>query len=245
MIFPGCIIMLGALNTAALPQAEHIATLSGFAQPECVVVDPESGCAYVSNINSKEETYWQDTGAGFLSRLKADGSLDTRNWLESTAEFPIHQPKGMCILNGTLYVADNTRVLSFSLPDGKEKTVYPVTGALRLNDMASSDGKVYVTDVASGNIFRLDTSGGGSHEVVANIDGVNGITLRDGILYAVSWTLHDVYALSPDGSAPPAPFGLGHSLPILTASKPFRTAVSLFRILWATRSRSFPRTSAR
>lgn len=208
MIFPGCVIMLGALNTAALPQAEHIATLSGFAQPECVVVDPESGCAYVSNINSKEETYWQDTGAGFLSRLKADGSLDTRNWLESTAEFPIHQPKGMCILNGILYVADNTRVLSFSLPDGKEKTVYPVTGALRLNDMASSDGKVYVTDVASGNIFRLDTSGGGSHEVVANIDGVNGITLRDGILYAVSWTLHDVYALSPDGSALPAPFGL-------------------------------------
>ena len=206
--FAGVIAALGCFPAAALDRAEHLTTLSGFAQPECVVVDPASGCAYVSNINSKEETYWQDTGAGFLSRLNADGSLDTLKWQESTAEFPMHQPKGMCILNGTLYVADNTRVLSFSLPDGKDKAVYPVIGAQRLNDMATGEGKVYVTDVASGIIFRLDTRGTGNHDVVARIEGVNGITFRDGILYAVSWTLHEIYGPPPDGAAAPVPFGL-------------------------------------
>ncbi|OQB37713.1 MAG: Protein TolB [Candidatus Hydrogenedentes bacterium ADurb.Bin179] len=206
-----CVCVTASIGASGADVLDRLMTLEGFAQPECVVVDPESGSAYVSNINSREETYWQDTGAGFLSRLKADGSLDTLKWQESTAEFPIHQPKGMCILNGTLYVADNTRVLSFSLPDGKNKAIYPVLDAQRLNDMAAGEGKVYVTDVASGKIVRLDTSGRGNHDVVARIEGVNGITLRDGVMYAVSWTLHEVYAPPTDGSLPPVPFGLaGH-----------------------------------
>lgn len=197
-----------ACAAAAAAPATHLKTLAGFAQPECVLVEPESGAAYVSNINSKSETYWQDTGAGFISRLKPDGSLDTLKWVESTPEFILHQPKGMAILNGTLFVADNTRVLSFSLPDAAARNVYPVEGAQRLNDMASGNGTVYVTDVATGKIHRLDTSGAGKHETVAVIEGVNGITLRGETMYAVSWTLHDVYEVALYGSRPPEPFGL-------------------------------------
>ena len=74
--------------------------------------------------------------------------------------------------------------------------------------MATGEEQVYVTDVASGIIFRLDTRGTGNHDVVARIEGVNGITFRDGILYDVSWTLHEIYGPPPDGAAAPVPFGL-------------------------------------
>ena len=206
---------------AAAAPATHLKTLTGFAQPECVLVDPETGTAYVSNINAKAELYWQDTGAGFLFRFNSDGTMETLKWVASTPDFVIHQPKGMALLDGVLYVADNTRVLSFSLPDGDSKKIYPVEGAQRLNDMASGTGNVYVTDVATGKIHRIDTSDAGKHDVVAAIDGVNGITLRDGIMYAVTWTLHDVFEVALDGSRPPVAFGLAAHFTHLDGVEPW------------------------
>ena len=186
----------------------HVQTLDGFSAPEGVVVDPANGMAYVSNMATPPETYWQDTGRGFISRLGPDGTLDQLRWVESTDAFVLNQPKGMAIHKGKLYVADNTRVLVIALASARPLEALEVSGAGQLNDMATDGKHVYVSDTATGKIHRLDLGSQGGHETVGQIEGINGITFRQGRLYAVSWTLHEVFEVSLTGAHPPKAFGL-------------------------------------
>lgn len=205
---PVCaIIILWSYSSAA--DIAPLKTLEGFAAPECVVVDASSGFAYVSNINASPELYWQDTGEGFISRLSPDGSLERLRWIESSPDFVIHQPKGMAIHKGKLFVADNSRLLSFSLSEAKGISVIPIPGAQRLNDMAVDEkGTLYVSDIATNKVFCLKGTGDSNPRVVAELESVNGITVHKGEMYAVSWGLHEVYKLFPSGSRPPEPFRL-------------------------------------
>ena len=201
----GFVVSNGPLAGQSLTR---LVTLEGFLTPESVVVDPATGQAYVSNMATPPETYWADTGKGFISRLRPDGTLDALRWVESTEAFVLNQPKGMAIHDGKLYVADNTRVLVIDLADARPLAALEVAGARRLNDMATDGQAVYVSDTGTGNILRLDPSGQGRHELVAHVDGVNGITLHQDHLYAVSWDLGELFEVPLVGGQPPKPFGL-------------------------------------
>jgi len=205
-LFPLGMALSGApLHERTLP---HLLTLEGFSAPEGVVVDPATGMAYVSNMASSPETYWADTGKGFISRLRPDGTLDALRWVESTDAFVIHQPKGMAIHDGILYVADNTRVLLISLAQARPLPVLEVAGAQRLNDMATDGRYVYVSDTATKKILRLDRSKHDRHLTVAEIEGVNGITVHGRTLYAVSWTQHEIFEITLSGAQSPKAFEL-------------------------------------
>ena len=131
-----------------------------------------------------------------------------RRWVDSSPQFVINSPKGMCILDGNLYVADNSRVLSITLADGTPGRVIPVAEAERLNDMTTDGKAVYVSEIAAGLILRLDLSGENKHHTVAMLESVNGITFHGAHMYAVSWDLHEVYEIDRNGQTPPQPFGL-------------------------------------
>lgn len=192
----------------AQPPLAPVAVLEGFDVPECALVDPQTGFIYVSNIEATPETYWSDNGRGSISRLRPDGTMDARRWIDSSPEFVLNSPKGMCILDGRLYVADNTRILVFSLDSGRPVSALAVDGAGRLNDMATDGRHVYVSDTQAGRILRVDGSGQGRHETVAELESVNGITFDGERMYAVSWDLHEVYQIDRSGKQPPQPFGL-------------------------------------
>ena len=187
---------------------EPISVVEGFDVPECVLPDPESDFVYVSNIEADGEAYWEDNGKGFISRLNVDGTVETLRWIDSSPEFVINSPKGMCILNNRLYVADNTRILVFALPDGDPIDRIEVPGAEGLNDMATDGQGVYVSDFSVGHILRLDVTGEESHEIVAALESVNGITFHNVLMFAVSWDLHEVYEVVRSGEEPPQAFGL-------------------------------------
>ncbi|NLC55502.1 MAG: hypothetical protein GX774_01530 [Armatimonadetes bacterium] len=180
----------------------------GFRVPECAVVDEVTGYVYVSNINGPAESWWSDDGNGFISRLKPNGTLDRLRWRSSTKQAPLHSPKGMCILGRTLYVADNTRVVSYSLTSARSGVIL-VPGARQLNDMATDGRDIYVTDASVSRIWRLDRSGRGAHRVIQAPPAVNGITFAGGKMYAVSWDQHDLYEVDPSGKQAPKPFGIG------------------------------------
>ena len=216
----------GARGATAAPQCSPAGTCSGFAVPECVVVDPSTGDAYVSNIEAAEGQYWSDDGRAFISRLKPNGTMDVLRWRGSTRKAALNAPKGMCILRGTLYAADNTRVVSYSLASGMPGPVIPIPGAKHLNDMATDGRAVYVSDTEGGKVYRLpsrviplrDARTGRTVRAPLATDGrvvsvaapksVNGITFHRGHMYCVSWDLHEVYEMDATGRRAPRAFGL-------------------------------------
>lgn len=188
--------------------ARKVGAVKNLAAPESVLVDPETGVAYVANVDLSGQGAWAEDGTGFISRLHPGGKLDVRRWRDSTKAFPLHGPKGMCLADGELYVADVNRVVAFSTKK-EARRVVPGTKGKMLNDMAAHGGAVYASETGTGQILKCGEDG------VTRIPGparINGITFADGAMFAVSWTRHEVYEVDPEGQEAPEPFGLAAHL---------------------------------
>jgi hypothetical protein len=188
--------------------AAEVRVLGGFSMPECVAVDPATpGVAYVSNAGASTAARGAEEGRGYLSRLKADGEVDALRWKEGTKEVPLLAPKGMCILNGSLYVADGARVVRLPVvPAAPAAKVIQVQGSKWLCGMATEGGAVYACDRGAGAICRIDSSG--VRSVLKAPKGIEGIAFLKGAMFGVSGTLHDIFELDPSGAREPQPFGL-------------------------------------
>jgi len=199
----GCAALAGCAGGGW--SARETAVIGGFRVPECVLVDPETGSVYVSNMDAAAEQYWTDDGTGFISRLRPGGLVEALRWQDSTPQQPLHSPKGMTVAGGVLYVADNRRVVGYPVAGGAPAA--PLQGPVgqRLNDMATDGQAPYVSDTGAGKVYRLSPDG---YREIKAPEGVNGITFHQGRMFAVSWTLHDVYELDPAGLADPVAFGL-------------------------------------
>jgi hypothetical protein len=216
-VIPLCFLVLTLAASAAFsagsgtktaPYAlEEIASMEGFAIPECVVKSM-AGDLYVSNVVTDNEGYWVDDGTGFISKISKDGTLTLR-WLDSTTEAPLHGPKGMTLLKDKLYFSDNKSLRSVTiLPSGKAGSVetIPLPESGHLNDLATDGQNIYVTDTELSLIYRVTPSG--EHSLLPAPENINGITCHKGKIFAVSWGLHDVYQIDPKGKKAPKPFGL-------------------------------------
>lgn len=204
-VLAACLTVLTSV-AAAQPTVEQVAVVKGLEVPECLVTDPASGFVYISNVEAGEGEYWSKDGKGFISRMTADGEMKELRWLDSTADAPIHGPKGMCLLDGYLYIADITRLLRYPLKGDGPLVEISVPGAKRLNDLATDGKSVYVSDTELGRVHKVDPKGG--QTTIKAPESINGITFHEGRMFAVSWALHDVYELDPAGDGPPKPFGL-------------------------------------
>lgn len=208
-IFLAAVAMVGC--TPILKKSEHawtareITAIGNCMVPECVMVDPSSGLAYVSQIETTAQGYWEDDGTGSIGVLRPGGEPVDLRWRTSTPDAPLNAPKGMCIIQAILYVADNTRVVAYRVDDKSRGTPLAKVTGQRLNDMATDGVAGYVSDTAAGKVYRFDAQG--VREIKAP-EGVNGLTFFQGKMYAVSWTKHDIYELDPSGKDDPRPFGL-------------------------------------
>lgn len=184
---------------------EPVKTLSGFLVPECVVVS-EDGGFFVSNIESVPDAYWDDDGKGFISRHDGDGAAVARRWLNSKPGAILNAPKGMCLLNGSLYFTDNNRLMKVDPSDPSDLSEIKIDGAVKLNDLATDGRDLWVSDTGAGKIYRVGRDAKVS--VIKAPDAVNGVTCVDGKVFAVSWGEHDLYEIDPAGEKEPIPFGL-------------------------------------
>lgn len=182
-----------------------LATYEGFSVPESVWVGPD-GVAYVSNIASDAEGYWSDDKVGWISALPADATPARPSvWANSEVGRRIHAPKGVCILGGVLYAADNTLVIRRLLATGEALAPIAPPGAQHLNDLATDGRRVYATDTQGSCVYRLDPEGAVK---LPACDSINGLTFHNGRGYCVSWALHDVFTFDPTGRKAPEPMGV-------------------------------------
>ncbi len=181
-----------------------LVTVPGFSVPESVCCDPATLYAYVSNIVGEG---WVTDGVGFISRLRPDGSVDQLKWRTRTADRPLSAPKGMCILDGWLYVADNEVVQCFAL-NGPESRTVTLRGAVKLNDIATDGKLIYASDTGTGGVLSFDPANPLRTTRMRGVPVINGITWHEGHLYCVSWETHEVYEMDPTGRTAPQPFGL-------------------------------------
>ena len=91
----------------AAPSTKHgpvrLATATGFAIPESVRWDREQQVWWVSNINVGP----MKDGNGFISRLGADGQVNSLRFIESGRNgVTLHAPRGLALVGDTLWVAD-------------------------------------------------------------------------------------------------------------------------------------------
>lgn len=186
---------------------ERVRTIEDVKVPESVLVDPTGDRVFVSNIEAVPGEYWSDDEKGFISLLTGEGTISDLRWLDSTRGKTLNSPKGMCILDGWLYFTDNSRLMRCQLDDPAESVEnIPVSGAERLNDLTTDGKAVWVSDVAAGRVFRVDPDG--DIKEIPSPASINGLTFHDGVFYGVSWDLHEIYELDPEGRDAPRPFGL-------------------------------------
>lgn len=113
-------------------------------RPESIIWNPLTQTYLISNV-----------GSGTILSLKDKFTFDVFN------QSKLDAPKGMAILNSTLYVADVTRVVGLDLKTGKQVFEQAVPDAEFLNDVTSDNVKsIYISDSRSNFIVRIVPSTG-------------------------------------------------------------------------------------
>lgn len=201
LLLVGCTASLAACNTStentantpatattdttgttqsAEPSLEQVwATDTTMDIPESVFYNPDEKMLYVSNIvgesNSKD-------GKGFISKVSVDGQVVNREWVSG-----LNAPKGMAMMNGTLYVTDVDELVAIDA-NGKISKRYPVEGAKFLNDPVAADSKILFTDMQDNKIYALEND-----KVTvwkeSGLNSPNGLAYHNGNVLVASNTL--------------------------------------------------------
>ena len=139
----------------ALPEPALLWQTKGFAGPESVVYDAARDRLYVSNMASTgDDATPRD---GFISRLDGEGRILDLKWVEG-----LHNPKGLALANGRLYVGDDDALVEIDLEaEAIVARHQPADGGPgQFNDCTADDaGNVYVYSRRLGTIYRLSAEG--------------------------------------------------------------------------------------
>ena len=125
--------------------SDAVAKIEGFDSPESARYDPDLDVWYVSNVHGSAVA---KDGNGYISRLKADGTVDSLKWIEGgRGGVTLNAPKGLALQGDTLWVADIDAVRAFNRRTGAPvATVDLQAKAKFLNDVVVGPDGVYITD---------------------------------------------------------------------------------------------------
>lgn len=130
-------------------------SVEGFAGPEAVRYDPDQDVYFVSNFNGGGND--RDAN-GFISKLAANGTIDSLRFMVGTDEHPLHAPRGMYITADTLWAADVDGVHGFHRETGEQIRFIDFRNLEPgfLNDIAASENSnLYVTDTGTSKVYKV------------------------------------------------------------------------------------------
>ncbi|TYP93423.1 hypothetical protein LX73_1127 [Fodinibius salinus] len=163
--------LIGNLKAQSISQ-----TLDVFSYPESVVATETH--FYVSNIGAQGQSTAKD-GDGFISKVKKNGDIEKLHFLPK--DDSLNAPKGVTVINNTLYVTDIDRILGFDLDSGNRVFELTISEAKFLNDIvAKAPETLFVSDSNAGKIIRINV-GQNSYQLLdlPAMKGPNGLTLSE------------------------------------------------------------------
>jgi hypothetical protein len=148
---------------------------------------------------------------GFITKLDANGKVVSLKFIEGgKGAATLHAPKGMALVDQTLYVADLDTLRAFDVASGKPVAAIAVSsGATQppahLTDVAF-DGKslLYCSDQKANRIYRIELPARKVSVLVTDpaLAGPTGLAVhpKSGRLIAVSWDKGKILEIAPDGT---------------------------------------------
>lgn len=166
------------LDLTTVQDSTNIAyTITGLDGPEAVRYDPDQEVYFISNFNGGGND--QDS-TGFITKADAQGNITELKFMTGTEEAPLHAPRGMFIVDETLWVADVLGVHGFDKNTGLQTDFIDFTEFEIgfLNDVAADqNGVLYITDTGTSKVYKVDDD-----EVSVFLEDLphapNGITLN-------------------------------------------------------------------
>lgn len=145
----------------------------GLDWPESAFYDAERGVIYVSNIGGDPS---EKDGNGYISTVSPEGEMLEQQWATG-----FDAPKGLALVDGTLYVSDIDELVAVDVSTGEITDQYPAEDATFLNDVAADEsGVVYVTDSGTGRIHRLEDDSFTVWVDDPRVQSPNGVHIVDG-----------------------------------------------------------------
>lgn len=198
---------LVALLVGILPTATALALqVTGLKNPSGFIVDPATGHYYISNANGGP---LERDNNGFITKLNEDGKIATLKFIEGgRAGVTLHAPKGMAILDSTLFVSDITTVRRFDLATGRP------LGEIDLSAIAvdfltglaiDGAGWLYIADTGADMIVAVAVRGKAKPAILvkdSSLAGPHGLAVNPatGALVAVSWNEGKILEFAKDGA---------------------------------------------
>jgi sugar lactone lactonase YvrE len=144
--------------------------------PESVLYDKGSQVLYVSNIDGQPDA---KDGKGSIGKVGLDGKIIAVDWVTG-----LNAPKGLGLLNNTLWVADLDEVAAVNTSSGKIEKRVKIDGAQFLNDITvNKNGMVYVSDTRTKKVYGIE--GEKVTTVLENLKGPNGLLIYGDDLYVL------------------------------------------------------------
>ncbi len=150
-------------------------SIDGFSSPESVIV--KNNNIYVSNVGKELKPTLKD-GDGFISKLDINGKITDLHFIDD-----LDAPKGMEIIDNTLYVADIDALKAFDLKTKKKLFSIVFKGVKFLNDIEVKDKKTLFISASDANIIFEVNLKNKSYKKLVDLKVPNGLFYEDGVLY--------------------------------------------------------------
>jgi hypothetical protein len=202
------------LGTAAL----CLTTLPYEVWAQITVTDLQTPYSFVSNSLGKEYFISSVNGDpqsadnnGFITKLDASGKLVNLKFIQGgTDGITLNAPKGMALVEQTLYIADLDTLRAFDTVSGKSIASTSMAAApgqvpVSLTDVAyDGAGLLYCSDQRGNRIYRVELPSRKVTLLVADpaLAGPAGLAVhpKSGQLIAVSWEKGKIFSITPDGT---------------------------------------------
>lgn len=165
----GCLSTAKSQDNAPVSLTQLWKTDTLLRTPESVQYDPQRQQLYVANINKVNVE--KPDGDGFISVLNTDGKISNLKWARG-----LNDPKGMCILDNSLFVADLKDLVEIDLKTGNILKRHPAINSVMLNDVSVSPrGEVFVSDSRGHKLYRYADGKMELYLDDPNLQGPNGV----------------------------------------------------------------------